>query len=192
MGNAPATTHADKTARKPRNRRKKLSFPVRTDSGEPHAPQAPHLIRGQNPDPHTTAFARKLRREMTPAEAHLWSALRGNRLRGLHFRCQQVIHGFIADFYCHAAGVVVETDGGIHDAQSDQDAARDAAFAQLGLLTLRVRNEDVLHHTGEVLERIFAACDERIRTRNTDKLPASALPLPQGRGPGGGSSESAL
>jgi len=162
---------------------------MRTGSGEPHAPPAPHLIRRQKPDPHKTAFARQLRRDMTPAEAHLWSALRGNRLRGLHFRRQQLIHGFIADFYCHAAGVVVEADGGIHDTQPEADAARDAVFAQLGLLTLRVCNEDVFHNTVAVLERIFTACADRIHNRNAQNAAANFLPSLQG-GAGGGSSES--
>ena len=36
---------------------------------------------------------------------------------GLHFRRQQVIAGFIVDFYCHAAGLVVELDGSVHDEQ---------------------------------------------------------------------------
>jgi very-short-patch-repair endonuclease len=99
---------------------------------------------------------------MTSAETLLWQYLRASRLRGLHFRRQQVIHGFIADFYCHAAGVVVEVDGGIHDAQLEADESRDRAFAQLGLLTLRVRNEDVFADTDAVLERIANACEQRL------------------------------
>ena len=99
---------------------------------------------------------------MTPEEKLLWSRLRGNRLRGLHFRRQQFIHGFIADFYCHAAGVVVEVDGGIHDAQQEYDAARDLAFTALGLIVLRVRNEDVTANMPTVLDRIGTTCAERI------------------------------
>jgi len=58
--------------------------------------------------------AKELRREMTPAEKILWEELRANKL-GVHFRRQQVIAGFIVDFYCHRAGLVVEVDGDIHD-----------------------------------------------------------------------------
>ncbi|MDY3561433.1 DUF559 domain-containing protein [Gemmata sp. JC673] len=104
----------------------------------------------------------RLRRDMTPAEQFLWSRLRGNRLRGLHFRRQQIVHGFVADFYCHAAGVVVEVDGGVHDTQVEYDAARDQAFAALGLLVLRFRNENVTESITTVLDRIGAACTERI------------------------------
>lgn len=60
-------------------------------------------------------LARRMRREMTPGEWCLWQRLRANRFCGLHFRRQQVIDGFIADFYCHAARLVVEADGDVHD-----------------------------------------------------------------------------
>jgi very-short-patch-repair endonuclease len=54
--------------------------------------------------------AKELRREMTPAEKLLWQEVRANKL-GVRFRRQQVIQGFIVDFYCHQAGLVVEVDG---------------------------------------------------------------------------------
>ena len=69
--------------------------------------------------------ARELRREMTPAEKLLWQEVRAKKL-GVHFRrhtcpggrCQgQIIEGFIVDFYCHRAALVVEVDGDIHDLQ---------------------------------------------------------------------------
>ena len=48
--------------------------------------------------------ARALRMNMTAEEALLWERLRARRLDGLHWRRQQVIAGFIVDFYCHATG----------------------------------------------------------------------------------------
>ncbi|MEW6027890.1 MAG: DUF559 domain-containing protein [Chloroflexota bacterium] len=66
----------------------------------------------------------ELRREMTPAEKILWEELRANRL-GVHFRRQQVIQGFIVDFYCHKAALVVEVDGDIHDLQKEEDERRE-------------------------------------------------------------------
>jgi very-short-patch-repair endonuclease len=47
---------------------------------------------------------------MTPEEKILWQHLRANRLQGYHFRRQQIIDGFIADFYYHATALVVEID----------------------------------------------------------------------------------
>ena len=44
--------------------------------------------------------AKELRREMTPAEKILWEELRAKKL-GVRFRRQQIIQGFIVDFYCH-------------------------------------------------------------------------------------------
>jgi hypothetical protein len=43
--------------------------------------------------------ARQLRKELTPAERKLWSALRGDQL-GVSFRRQHAIGPYIADFCC--------------------------------------------------------------------------------------------
>jgi very-short-patch-repair endonuclease len=97
-----------------------------------------NIIPGQRVTKVKLARARELRREMTPAEKLLWKELRGNKL-GVHFRRQQVIAGFIADFYCHKAGLVIELDGGIHEEQEEDDARRDKAFTDLGLRVVRIR-----------------------------------------------------
>jgi len=47
-----------------------------------------------------TAFARKLRREMTRAEAMLWRSLRGGALDGLKFHRQVPIGRYVVDFLC--------------------------------------------------------------------------------------------
>jgi hypothetical protein len=54
-----------------------------------------HLITGQKIAPAKLEQARTLRRNVTPAEKHLWAALRRNQLDGFHFRRQQIIDGFI-------------------------------------------------------------------------------------------------
>ncbi len=104
--------------------------------------------------------AKELRRRMTPEEQALWERLRGHRLNGLHFRRQQVIDGFIVDFYCHACGLVVEVDGDIHAAQADYDAERDEILARRGLRVLRIANADVRDDIAAVVERIAAATEE--------------------------------
>ncbi len=104
-------------------------------------------------------LAHEMRRNMTPAEAILWERLRANRLQGLHFRRQQVIDGFIVDFYCHAKGLVVEVDGGVHEAQADYDAERDSILAARQLQVLHFSNERVLNEIEGVLEQIRAAAD---------------------------------
>ena len=106
--------------------------------------------------------ARALRRYMTPEEAVLWQCLRANQMDGLRWRRQQVIGGFIVAFYCHAAGVAVELDGGVHVHQADYDRARDEVLARSGLRILRFANAEVNDHLGAVLARIRAACQERM------------------------------
>jgi very-short-patch-repair endonuclease len=71
---------------------------------------AKNIIPGQKVSRKKLQRSRELRREMTPAEKLLWQELRANKL-GTHFRRQQVIAGFIVDFYCHKADLVVEVDG---------------------------------------------------------------------------------
>ena len=60
------------------------------------------IVRARR-DAEKQALALQMRRAMTEAEVRLWEQLRGNQLGGLHFRRQQVIDGFIADFYCRPA-----------------------------------------------------------------------------------------
>ena len=105
--------------------------------------------------------ARAFRRYMTPEEAQLWQRMRANQMDGLRWRRQQVICGFIADFYCHAAGVVVELDGGIHLCQADYDRARDEVLARSGLLVLRFSNDEVRTDLDRVLAHIRAVCQQR-------------------------------
>ncbi len=106
--------------------------------------------------------ARLLREQLTAAEALLWEKLRANRLNGLHFRSQQVIDGFIADFYCHKAGLIVEVDGAIHANQMDYDALRDRIISERGLYILRIPNERLYNDMSGVLSEIGAVAQQRI------------------------------
>ena len=103
--------------------------------------------------------AHQLKQATTPAETRLWQFLRGNRLSGLHFRRQQVIDGFIVDFYCHAAALIVETDGKVHDAAKEYDATRDHLFTLRGLRVVRIPNEDVINNIAAVLQTIYTAAE---------------------------------
>ena len=90
---------------------------------------------------------------MTIAEKLLWQELRANKL-GVHFRRQQVISGFIVDFYCHKADLLVEVDGDIHDLQPEEDARRAKVLGELGLRFVRFRNEDVLKNLSAAVQKI--------------------------------------
>jgi very-short-patch-repair endonuclease len=97
--------------------------------------------------------AKELRREMTPAEKLLWQEVRAKKL-GVRFRRQQVIQGFIVDFYCHKATLVVEVDGDIHDLQQEEDARREKVLSELGLRVVRFGNDEVVRELPAVVERI--------------------------------------
>ena len=110
-----------------------------------------NVVIGQPVEEAKLILARQMRHKMTPTEAMLWERLRRNRL-GVNFRRQQIIDGFIADFYCHAAALVVEIDGPVHD--PEYDAERDRIFAGRGICVLRFTNDDVRLRVGLVLARI--------------------------------------
>ena len=116
------------------------------------------VISGQKVKPEKRAVAREFRHNQTLEEKLLWRYLRANRLQGLHFRRQQIIDGFIADFYCHAAGVVVEVDGGLHQGQKEYDAERDPVLMARQLRVFRFSDQDVREHLEEVLAQILDAC----------------------------------
>jgi very-short-patch-repair endonuclease len=118
--------------------------------------------------------ARQLRHEMTPAESVLWQQLKDNRLGCLHFRRQQIIDGFIADFYCHAAGLIVEVDGSVHANQSDYDALRDKIISARGLQVLRISNTDIETNLECALAEILAIARQRLTFIATaqDKQPS--------------------
>jgi len=99
-----------------------------------------HVIVGQKVAEGKIIASKQMRREMTPAETILWSRLRANKL-GAHFRRQQIIKGFIADFYCHKANLVIECDGSIHDPQYDSE--RDKIFVAERIEVLRFSNDEV-------------------------------------------------
>ena len=120
-----------------------------------------NIIIGQNVNPKKIARAKELRQEMTTAEKILWGQLRANRLDGLHFRRQQVIAGFIVDFYCHAAGLAVELDGPVHANQVEYDRERDRALEEYEVRVLRFLNDEVLENLEAVLTAIRMACQSK-------------------------------
>ena len=109
-------------------------------------------IRGTTPE--IEQAAKRLRQNLTPAEAKLWEALRGKRLEGLRFRCQHPVGNFILDFYCPSIKLVIEVDGEIHNSQIEYDAERTSKLREYGYTVLRFSNEQVINDLPEVLNRI--------------------------------------
>jgi very-short-patch-repair endonuclease len=101
-------------------------------------------------------LARSLRKRMTATERILWEHLRDRQLMGCKFRRQQVVEGFIADFFSEYAKLVIEVDGAIHDVpvQRERDRRKDGVYRSRGLRVLRFRNTEVLENLPGVLDRI--------------------------------------
>jgi very-short-patch-repair endonuclease len=120
-----------------------------------------HLAKGK------LRQARELRKKMTPAERALWEQVRRKKLLGVKFRRQQIIDGFVTDFYCHQAALVVEVDGSVHDlqGQKDRDELRRKVFEARGLMELRFRNEEVLGGTDRVVKEIARWVESRSKER---------------------------
>ena len=87
-------------------------------------------------------LARKFRRSPTEAERDAWELMRDRRLQGLKFRRQQVLEGYVADFYCAELRLVVEIDGGVHasDEVRAADEARTRDLEAAGYRVLRIGN----------------------------------------------------
>jgi very-short-patch-repair endonuclease len=126
---------------------------------QPHR-TTPDRVRRTTPS--IVQAARSLRQNLTPAEKHLWNALKNKQLIGLRFRCQHPVGNFILDFYCPACKLAIEVDGNIHDLQQDYDAARSAEIERHGYVILRFRNDEILANLTQVLASIAAAARSRL------------------------------
>jgi very-short-patch-repair endonuclease len=109
-------------------------------------------------------LARTLRSNMTDAEQLLWKHLRGKQIHGVQFYRQKPLAGYIADFYCAVANLIVEVDGSQHLKPEEllYDQERSRVFASLGLDVLRFDNQEVLAQTGSVLAVIESAVSKKI------------------------------
>lgn len=118
-----------------------------------------NIVIGQKVSGERVALAKELRHGMTSAEKMLWQELRGNRMAGWHFRRQQVIAGFIVDFYCHKASLAIELDGAVHQYRVGYDRDRDAILAATGITVMRIPNARVETDLANILRRIQDICE---------------------------------
>ena len=117
------------------------------------------------------AKAHHLRHHPTLSEQRLWSALEGRRL-GVAFRRQVVIGRFIADLVCPQARLVVEVDGGVHEAgtglvhpaidfdheaRAGLDAHRDEQLQRAGYRVLRIPAALVTHNLAAAVALVRTA-----------------------------------
>jgi very-short-patch-repair endonuclease len=102
-------------------------------------------------------LARVLRKNMTDAERRVWSKVRRKQLKEFQFYRQKNIGDYIVDFYCPAAKLIVEIDGGQHYSEENivKDEVRDKFLSDLGFRVLRFSNSDVFKNIEGVVEEIY-------------------------------------
>lgn len=106
---------------------------------------------GYQPSPlHGSKFdmAQQMRENPSPGEDALWKALQTHRDRVgrkvLRVNRQQVIRGFIADFYLPTQRAIVEVDGEQHRASAEYDGRRNALFEQWNYSIFRLAHRLVM------------------------------------------------
>ena len=111
--------------------------------------------------------ARLLRRRATEAERILWRRLRNRNFAGYKFRRQHPVDCCVLDFYCSAAKLAVELDGGGHNYRMGQsrDQRRSEVLARQGITVLRFWNQQVRQELDSVLQAICFALQERQQSK---------------------------
>lgn len=102
-------------------------------------------------------LARRLRKNMTKEERHLWyDFLRDYPVR---FTRQKILGKYIVDFYCAHRGLVIELDGSQHyePEEIERDNQRTAFLEGYGLTIIRIPNNAVNENFKGVCEYIDLA-----------------------------------
>ena len=90
-----------------------------------------------------TANAKRLRREMTKEERHLWYDCLKQLPITVHR--QKVLGNFIVDFYIASCKIVIDVDGSQHyeETHQEKDLQRDGMLTEMGYKVLRYSNADI-------------------------------------------------
>ncbi|MGL4383926.1 MAG: DUF559 domain-containing protein, partial [Flavobacterium sp.] len=93
--------------------------------------------------------------QSTQAEAILWECLRNKNLNH-KFRRQHIIDMFIADFICLEKNLIIEVDGGYHNAseQKEADELRTQILNEIGFKVVRFTNEEIITNIDQVIHKI--------------------------------------
>ena len=112
-------------------------------------------------------FAREMRKNATHSENRLWYCFL--RHYPVRFRRQHPIKGFIVDFYCEKANLVIEADGCQHYTPQGEayDTERSAVFAEYGIEVLRFTNNEIEDHFNKVCEIIDNTVKEKLSDKKT-------------------------
>jgi very-short-patch-repair endonuclease len=145
------------------------------------------------------AAAKKLRANTTLHERAFWRALKELPMSGTHFRRQAPIGAYVVDFFCPAARLIIELDGGHHneDDAAVRDRIRQSWLEQQGYRVIRFWNSDINGDIEGVMERIYVEVygsrdaeavhlkhrrNPRRRHRTPPRTTSSSDPPPAGEG----------
>jgi very-short-patch-repair endonuclease len=134
-------------------------------------------------------IARRLRRNLSPPEARLWSRLRARAPGAPIFRRQHPIGPYVIDFYCATARLAVEVDGIGHDLgdRPQRDLRRDAWLSAQGVTVTRISASEVMRACDDVVDAIARTATARIEAeaaalRAAPSTALRAVPLPRAAG----------
>ncbi len=111
--------------------------------------------------------AKELRRNMTAEERRLWfGCLRDFPIR---IRRQEILCGYIADFYCSQAKLVIELDGEQHTRPEDRrkDDIRTRKMESRGYKVIRIPNREVWRNLAGVKAYIYREIKQRVGRPST-------------------------
>ncbi len=126
--------------------------------------------------------SRALRSNSTDAERLLWQHLRRRQLAGFRVRRQHPIGDFIADFVCLERSLVVEVDGGQHQANGAYDTHRSDQMGKSGFRVVRFWNNQVFQELDAVKETILKELgDPHPNPPPTQGRGQTGTPCPRGK-----------
>ena len=120
-------------------------------------------------------IARDLHKRMTKQERHLWyDFLKSYEYQ---FYRQRIIDRFIADFYCPAAKLVVELDGGQHYTEKKMldDEHRSLIINQYGIHVVRIPNNEIDNNFYNVCTYLDSVIKKRIKGNSSVTCGDSSL-----------------
>ena len=105
--------------------------------------------------------ARELRKNMTKQERHLWYDFLGYRQE--NWKRQRAIDGYIVDFFCYSARLVIELDGSQHYTEEGEeyDGIRTEVLERYQLEVMRFLNSEVDRN----FDYVCLAIEEKVRER---------------------------
>ena len=120
--------------------------------------------------------AKEMRKESTLEEAMLWDEIRNRKLDD-KFRRQHLVGKYIVDFICLEKKLIIEVDGGYHNAkeQIELDQVRTFELEQKNLFkVIRFTNDEVKFEINKVISIIKQELDSRntLKQHNQDSAPS--------------------